>query len=191
MQFFNWNINNRTSYKRNAKSIFVAVTLVLVCSLTACSSIERMRSESLFEQYCHEEGRVGQFIYERVALGEEFFRPIPKALGHVDYRYFINDKKLLIDKDVFNQVYTLNSLKKTVLSEVGPIHSFETRIVRKSDGKVLSKAVSLRNMLGQTRGNYPIYGVYCRLGRDVKGRAPHQKESFNIIDKTFSSNFKL
>jgi hypothetical protein len=189
MQFFNWHINNRASYKLNAKSIFVAVTLVLVSSLGACSSIERIRSESLFEQYCHEEGRVGQFIYERVALSEEFFRPIPKALGHVDdYGYFINDRKLLIDKERFNQVYTLNSLKKTVLSEVGPIHSFETTIVRKSDGKVLSKAVSLRNMLGQTRGKYPTYGVHYRQDLDIKGISLHNKEHSNLIDKTFSSN---
>ena len=194
MNFFNWLINNKSSCKLSTKSIFVAVTLVLVSSISACSSIERIRSESLFEQYCNEEGRVGQFIYERVALGEEFFKPIPAdeiELRRLDKGYYINDRKLLIDKEVFNQVYTLNSLKKTVLSDVGPIHSFETTIVRKSDGKVLSKAVSLRNMLGQTRGNYPIYGVYCRQGRDVKGRAPHQKESFNIIDKTFSSNCLL
>lgn len=188
MQFFNWHIKNRTSYKRNAKSIFVAVTLVLVSSISACSSIERMRSERLFEQYCNEEGRVGQFIYERVALGEEFFRPIPKALGHVDYGYFINDRKLLIDKKVFSQVYERNGLKKTILSDVGPIYSIETTIVRRSDGKILSKAVSLLNMLGQTRGNYPIYGVYCRQGRDVKGISLHNKEHSNLIDKTFSSN---
>jgi len=191
MKFFNWHNNNRASYKRNAKSIFVAVTLGLVSSLTACSSIERIRSESFFEQYCNEDGRVGQFIYERVALDEKFFRPIPTdevELRRVDKGYYINDRKLLINKEVFNQAYTLNSFKKTVLSDVGPIHSFETTIVRKSDGKVLSKAVSLRNMLGQTRGKYPIYGVYCRQGRDVKGISFHNKEHSNLIDKTFSSN---
>jgi len=104
MHFFNWHIKNRTSYKRNAKSIFVAVTLVLVSSLTACSSIERIRSESLFEQYCHEEGRVGQFIYERVALGEEFFRSIPtdiRELDRIENSFYIDDKKLLIDKESF------------------------------------------------------------------------------------------
>jgi hypothetical protein len=193
MQFFNWHIKNRTSYKRNAKSIFVAVTLVLVSSLTACSSIERIRSESLFEKYCNEEGRIGQFIYERVALGEEFFRTIPKDQRELDrigkgYYLYNNGKKVLIDKEIFNQVYERNGLKKTVLSDVGPIYSIETTIVRKSDGKILSKAVSLLNMLGQTRGKYPIYGVYCRQGRDVKWGSLHYKEHSNLIDKTFSSN---
>ncbi|MFT5706461.1 MAG: hypothetical protein ACI9ES_000740 [Oceanospirillaceae bacterium] len=168
-----------------------AIAIVVMSSLTACSSIERIRSESLFEQFCNEEGRVGQFIYERVALGAEFFKPIPAdeiELRRLDKGYYINDRKLLIDKDVFNQVYERNGLKKTVLSDVGPIYSIETTIVRKSDGKILSKAVSLLNMLGQTRGKYPIYGVYCRQGRDVKWGSLHYKEHSNLIDKTFSSN---
>lgn len=188
MQFFNGDVNNRISYKRNAKSFFVGVTLVLLSSLAACSSIERMRSESLFEQYCNEEGRVGQFIYERVALGEEFFRPIPTngvELRRVDNGYYIEGKTLLIDKEIFSQVYDLISLKKIRLSDVGPIDSYETTIVRKSDGKVLSKAVSLRNMLGQTRGRFPIQGVYCRPGRDVKGRSLFYKQHMNLIENTF------
>ena len=173
----------------STKLVQLTITLILISSLSAC--VTQWRSEYLFEQYCNEEGRVGQFIYERVALGEEYFRPIPTdevELRRVDKGYYINDRKLLIDKEIFNQVYTLNSFKKTVLSDVGPIHSFETTIVRKSDGKVLSKAVSLRNMLGQTRGKYPIYGVYCRQGLDVKGISLHNKEHSNLIDKTFSSN---
>ena len=108
MQFFNGHIKSRTSYKRNAKSIFVAVALVLVSCLGACSSIEKMRSDSLFEQYCHEEGRVGLFIYERVALGEEYFRPIPTdevELRRIANSFYIDNKKLLIDKEIFMGSY--------------------------------------------------------------------------------------
>ena len=115
MTFFNWHINSRSSYKRNAKSIFIGVILVLVGNISACSSIERIRSESLFEQYCHEEGRVGQFIYERVALGEEFFRQIPTEIRELDRiadSYYIDNKKLLIDKERFKQSFTRDFFEK-------------------------------------------------------------------------------
>jgi hypothetical protein len=173
--------------------IKISIIAITVSSISACSSIERMRSDSLFEQYCNEEGRVGQFIYERVELGEEFFRTIPTDQRELDrigkgYYLYNNDKKVLIDKEVFSQFYERNGLKKIRLSDVGPIYSIETTIVRKSDGKVLSKAVSLLNMRGQTRGYFPIEGVYCRQGRDVKGTSLHYKEHYNLINKTFNSN---
>jgi hypothetical protein len=188
MKFFNWHINNRASYKRNAKSIFVAVTLVLVSSLGACSSIERMRSESLFEQYCHEEGRVGQFIYERVALGEEFFRSIPtdiRELDRIENSFYIDNKKLLIDKESFMKSYTINYLKRIEVSSVGPIYSVESTLVRKSDGKVLSKAVSLLNKRGKTSKIFPVQGVTCPTGRDSKGHPFYNMHHFNLIENTF------
>jgi len=191
MKFFNWPINSKSSHHRNKKSIFVAVTLVLVSSLTACSSIERIRSDSLFEQYCHEEGRVGQFIYERVALSEEFFRPIPtdvRELDRIEKSYYIDERNLLIDKVRFKQSYTVNYWGKAMLSLIGPIHTMESTIVRKSDGKVLSKAVSLLNMQGKIRKHLPVYGVTCPTGRDIKGHPLSNKHHFNLIENTF---FKL
>ncbi len=188
MQFFNWFIKSRTSYKQNTKSIFVAVTLVLLSSLMACSSIERMRSESLFEQYCHEEGRVGQFIYEPVALGEEYFRPIPTdevELRRIANSFYIDNKKLLIDKEIFIGGYDIKYLKRNVISLVGPIYSVESTLVRKSDGKVLSKAVSLLNKRGQTSKVFPVQGVTCPTGRDSKGILFSQKHHFNLIENTF------
>jgi hypothetical protein len=80
-------------YLQRFKYIRIAIVLIIVTSLSAC--VTQWRSEYLFEQYCNEEGRVGQFIYERVALGEEFFRPIPT--DEVELRalikYFISMEK--------------------------------------------------------------------------------------------------
>ena len=188
MKFFNWLINNKSSCKLSTKLIFVAVTLVLVSSISACSSIERMRSESLFEQYCNEEGRVGLFIYERVALGKEFFRPIPTdevELRRIANSYYIDNKRLLIDKERFKQSYTLNYLKRKELSSIGPIYSVESTLVRKSDGKLLSKAVSLLNKRGKTSKYFPVQGVYCQKGRDSKGNHLSTKHHFNLVENTF------
>lgn len=167
----------------------VAIALILIGSLSACA-IERMRSEQLFEQYCNEEGRVGQFIYQRVALSEEFFRPIPtdgKKLRQVDTSYYFdsNGEKLLIAKKPFKQIYTVNYWERKELSQVGPIYSVETTIVRKSDGKLLSKAVSLLNMQGKTSKYVPVQGVYCSTGRDSKGYHLSGKHHSNLINNTF------
>lgn len=176
--------------KFSFRFINITIVAITVCSLSACVGYfsDRAHSERLFEQYCNEEGRVGQFINERVALGEEYFRPIPtdaKELMRLDNDFYINDKKLLIDKQRFNQSYIFNNRKRTVLSPIGPIYSIETTIVRKADGKVLSKAVSLLNMLDKTSKYFPVHGVSCRTGRDSKGYPYSVKEHRNLIEKTF------
>lgn len=173
-------------FLQRVKYIRIAIVLIITTSLCAC--VSQWRSEYLFEQYCNEEGRVGQFIYERVALGEEFFRPIPTdevELRRVDNLFYINYKKLLIDKDYFLKNYTLNYQERKVLSSTGPIYSVETTVVRKSDDKILSKGVSLVNMLDKTSKYFAVEGVTCPTGRDNKGFSFFNKNHRNLIEKTF------
>lgn len=182
--------------KKNITSNFISnigiciISIISVISLSACVApfSDRARSEQLFEQYCHEEGRVGQFIYERVGLGDEYFRPIPtdaKALRRLDNSFYINKKKLLIDKEHFEQRYTLSFYERKELSSIGPIYSVESTIVRNSDGKVLSKAVSLLNMQGKTSKHFYVEGVTCQPGRDSRGRTYYHKKHMNLIENTF------
>lgn len=165
----------------------VSIAVILIGSLSACA-IERMRSEQLFDQYCNEEGRVGQFIYERVALSEKYFRPIPtdqRELDRIANSFYTDDDKFLIDKQHFMRSYTLNYLKRKELSSIGPIYSVESTIVRRSDGKVLSKSVSLLNKRGQTSKYFPVQGVYCQTGRDSKGNHLSTSHHFDLIKNTF------
>lgn len=123
--------------------------LVIAVSFTGCWG-DRILSNLLFDRYCNEEGRTGQFIYEHVGLGDEYFIPIPKdrrELAHVDFGFFIDDRKLLIDKQRFMQDFQINWVK-TNLSQIGPIYIHEQIIVRKLDGKMLSKSVDLINKKG-------------------------------------------
>lgn len=173
-------------------SVKISIALILIGSLSSCA-IEKIRSERLFKQYCNEEGRVGQFIYERVALSEEYFRPIPtegKELRQIDVIYYLNSdgKRLLIDQNRFDQSYERIFWDKRMISPIGPIYSLETSIVRKLDGKVLSKAVSLLNMQGKTRKYVPIRGVYCPDAQDPQGYSLSIINHRNLIQKTF---FKL
>jgi len=157
--------------------------IIIVGSFVGCYG-DMAISNLLFKKYCNEEGRTGQFIYESVPLGEEYFRPIPKderELIRVDNGYFIDDKKLLIDKHHLLQSFIINTMEKTMLSPIGPIYTYETTIVRKTDGKVLSKAVSLLNKKGW-------WSRKSVLGFTVGDSCPKYKNSSGNILKSDHSD---
>ena len=71
---------------------FVWLTVIIIIgSFVGCNG-DRILSNYLFEQYCNEEGSTGQFIYEQVGLGEEYFIPMPdkpEEKWKVNQRYVI------------------------------------------------------------------------------------------------------
>ncbi|WP_338725674.1 hypothetical protein V8687_18165 [Shewanella baltica] len=121
--------------------------------------------------YCNEDGRTGQFIYERVGLGEEYLMPIPKDPRKIN-QHFVVDGILMMNKTILAQDYTFSEYEEVIpLSIIGPIYFLETSVVRKSDDKLLGKSVSLfnsqgwlaeRNILGQNEGDR------CPRGYDKK-----------------------
>jgi hypothetical protein len=72
-------------------------------------------------------------------------------------------------------------MNKTILSRIGPIYTYETTIVRKSDGKVLSKAVSLLNKKGW-------WSRKSVLGFTVGDSCPKYKNSSGDILKSDHSD---
>jgi hypothetical protein len=105
-------------------------------------------SKFLFARYCNS-SLVGLFIYEQVELDDKYFKPIPKDVDRLLLdRRFILDEDRIIDRTVFDEDYEFFVYDATRLSTVGPISAIETSVVRKSDRKVLGKAVSLVNSLG-------------------------------------------
>ena len=143
------------------KYFFWSVTIIVVGSFVGCNG-DRVLSNYLFEQYCNEEGRTGQFIYERVALGKEYFIPIPKDPRKVN-QHFVVDDNFMMDKALLEQNYAFSKYSEVIpLSTIGPISSIETSVIRKKDSKLLGKSVSLsnrqgwlaeRNILGQNEGD--------------------------------------
>ena len=171
--------------------IWIIIIIIIVGGFAACNG-DRIFSDYLFEKYCNEEGRVGQFIYERVGLDEEYFIPIPKdevELRRVDNEFYIDEKKLLIDKHRLLQDFNIIIMKKSMLSRIGPIYSFKTTIIRKSDGKVLSEAVSLLNKQGwfaeYQSDVFPNEGDSYPEGWDNKGYSLFNKNHRNLIERTF------
>ncbi|MBO1273676.1 hypothetical protein J3L11_18785, partial [Shewanella sp. 4t3-1-2LB] len=75
--------------------------ILIVGSFTGCYG-DRIISDLLFESYCNEYGRTGQFIYERVGLGEDYFIPIPKDPREVN-EHFVVDGILMMNKTILDQ----------------------------------------------------------------------------------------
>jgi hypothetical protein len=165
---------------------FWIIIIIFVGSFVGCYG-DMAVSNLLFKKYCNEDGRTGQFIYERVALGEEYFITIPKderELIRVDNGFFIDDRKLLIDKHRLLQSFNINTMEKTMLSPIGPIYTYETTIVRKSNGKVLSKAVSLLNKKGW-------WSRQSVLGMTVGDSCPQYKsKSGDVLKSDHSDVFR-
>ena len=167
--------------------------IIIVGSFVGCYG-DMAISNLLFKKYCNEEGRTGQFIYERVGLGEEYFKPIPFTKEgvalHFDRGFLIGQDKLLIDKHHFLQNFNI-TMEKTILSPIGPIYTDETTIVRKSDGKVLSKAVSLMNEKGWWSRESVLgtnVGDICPKYRDINGHINVKSDHSDVLRNTFYKN---
>mgnify|MGYP003636482341 CR=1 FL=1 len=143
------------------KQFFRIIIFIIVGSFVGCNG-DRILSNYLFEYYCNEKGRTGQFIYERVGLGEEYFIPIPKDPRKVNFHFIVNGN-FMMDKALLEKDYIFSKYSEVIpLSSIGPISSIETSVTRKSDNKVLGKSISLsnrqgwlaeRNVLGQNEGD--------------------------------------
>ena len=157
--------------KNNIRVAYGVIAIVTISSLSACVThfSERARSEQLFEQYCHEEGLVGQFIYERVVLDEKYFVPIPKDPREIN-QHFVVDANRMMDKALLEQEYTFSKYSEVkLLSKIGPIYSIETSVIRRSDNKLLGKSVSLFNSQGwlaEQKVLGPNEGDSCPRGYD-------------------------
>ena len=126
-------------------------SLIFIGCLYLVSCGDYHVSNFIFQSYCDDKSYVGQFIYQREGLSDEFFREIPTdqvELRKVIGSYYLEDKQYLIDSAVFDKHYEKVYQEKELLSPIGPIYSFESYIFRKSDGKKLGKAVSVVNKKG-------------------------------------------
>jgi hypothetical protein len=165
--------------------------IIIVGSFVGCYG-DAAVSNLLFKKYCDEDGRTGQFIYERVPLAEEYFKPIPFTKEgvalHFDRGFLIGQDKLLIDKGRLIQDFNISAQKQTTLSRIGPIYSYEYTIVRKSDGKILSKSVSLLNKKGWLSRQSILgmtVGDTCQKYKNPKGLYSSKSAHTGLIKNTF------
>lgn len=148
-------------------------------------------SNLIFQSYCNDKSFVGQFIYQREGLRDDFFREIPIdgiALRRVSGDLYLDNKKYLIDKNKFTERYSYQFSKRSLLSKIGPIYAEETIITRKSDGKVLGKAMSLVNKKGwlsETNLLWLNTGELCPIYKSKLGRNTGNPDHFSLIQHIF------
>ncbi len=148
-------------------------------------------SNHLYNQYCSDKSLVGQFIFEQEGLTDEFFKEIPTdkiALRRVAGSHYLQDKRYLINEYVLKQYYKIVHLEKQLLSPIGPVYSLESYILRKSDGKKLGKAVSIRNKKGwlsETSLLWTNTGSICPRYKSEYGRYVTNEDHTTLIQKIF------
>lgn len=170
------------------KSIGVTVA-VLVVGYVAFSWDYHL-SNYMFKKVCGPEGEIGSYIYEKVALDDKYFAPIPpgEELRNMDQRFLYGDN-ITIDRDVFDRDYSFKTYKYIPYSSLGRISLSQTSVVRKSDGKLLGKAVSASNGRGwfnQFGALDGTPGVRCPTGRDENGYSYYRMDHKKLIKRIFS-----
>ncbi|GEM_PF-2592065 len=148
----------------------------------------RIVTKTVFEHYC--KTNVGLFIYEKVDLGEEYFISFPddKGPGDLDER-FIFGENMMLNQQQFEQNYIYDYMKNIKVSFMGPIYSTQTIVTRKSDSKVLGKAVSGVAYVGlfKALGSNKRPRIYCPKGQDEKGfyffNKGHRSLLYHVFNK--------
>lgn len=165
--------------------------LIFIGCLYLVSCGDYHLSNLIFQNYCEDKSYVGQFIYQREGLSDDFFREIPAdgvALRMVSGDLYLDNKKYLIDENQFTERYSYQFSKRSLLSKIGPIYAEETVITRKSDGKILGKAVSLVNKKGwfhETNLLWLNTGTLCPIYKSKLGRNIGNSDHFSLIRHIF------
>jgi hypothetical protein len=148
-------------------------------------------SNLIFQNYCDDKDYVGQFVFQREGLEDDFFREIPSggvALRRVSGNLYLDNKKYLIDETKFKRHYSYLFSKRSLISKIGPIYEEKTSIIRKSDGKILGQAVSLVNKKGwyaETNLLWHNGGELCPIYRSKSGRNIGNSDHFTLIKNIF------
>jgi hypothetical protein len=144
-------------------------------------------SKFLFKRYC-DAGLTGLFVYEQVELDGKYLKRIPEDADRLLLdRRFMLDEDWMIDRELFELEYELLFYKGRSLSTVGPIIAVETTVVRKTDGRLLGKAVSLANGLGWwiNSSGFGSKVDTCPHGRDSLGAPNYYKDHDHLAGKVF------
>lgn len=103
----------------------------------------------IFNRICSDPTQFGLNIYERVELDEDLLVYINQAPAKFaeDERYHLNGNHMANPVKLDSKFQVIWDYSE-VISKIGPVTTLEARINRVSDGKLLSRAVLVRNQLG-------------------------------------------
>ena len=137
-------------------------------------------------------------LYEAVTIDERYFLKRPeiytKKRESLDKIHKPYDEFEYIQGDFFDASYIRIFQEKSIEDEIGPIERYTTKVIRKSDGKILSEVSSFANNKGWlSRYIGKLLHIprdLCPSGRDENRRSKHYKSHNLILKNTFIKDVK-
>lgn len=124
--------------------VFWTLVLMFFVLLVGSCVGHRTLTESAFDKWC--EKNTGLFVYENISLDDRYLKPMPTGLKEQLWILdsFKINQKTIIDENALNKDYIFNFQKRRNLNKffIGPIYAVETTFIRRSDNKLIAKAVS-------------------------------------------------
>ena len=100
----------------------------------------------------------------------------------------IDDESKLINEEKFDELYDYKFLVKSNIFPIGPIYKVGFGLIRKADGKLLGKAVKVRNVQGWF-ADFATFGgntgTNCPRYTDRSGRHINNYDYASLIDAIF------
>ena len=147
---------------------------------------KKKKALKIFEEHCQ---NAGLFIYEKIDLDKKYFLPLPKnkeKLNKIGSGKIYNDMYLDIDK--FERDYELIFGERTEISKLENIFYSESKIIRKSDNKLLSKALSVGGFGGGL--TQKGFNKICPPGERPDGWSNHNYNHIFLIKNTINLKVK-
>ena len=164
------------------KIFFWLIPLFLI--LNGCDYKKR-KALKIFEEHCQ---NAGLFIYEKSELNEEFFVDEETIDFKEKSNRFLFGNGKYLNMDVFERHYIYVYAERKYVSDIGDIYIERSHIVRKSDSKLLSEAISVKGFGGGLTQR--DYTKKCPKGRGKSGNSIDYENSNNLIQLTFIKNIK-
>jgi len=122
-------------------------------------------------------------LYESVAIEDQYFLERPESFlerGRLDNIHQVYDDFEYIRFEYFDANFIRVYQEPSIVDDIGPIEKYTTKVIRKSDGKVLSEVSSFANQKGWL---FRYLDKYIQTSRDrcPKGR---DKNDYPLFDKS-------
>src|SRR6056297_4035454 len=111
----------------------------------------------IFNNICSDFDEVGLNIYEQVVLpGEAIIHTPEKEIKDEYFDYYLTDDSI-VSEQFFDEHFELRKFEVETVSSIGPIKKMRSYIIRKDDSAIISRAVTIHNMLGWLNNTLTSY----------------------------------
>lgn len=176
------------------KVFWTLILIAFVLMIGSCLG-HRSLTESAFNEWC--ENNTGLFVYEDISLGDQYLKPMPtnrKDIRRIHNSFKVN-QKTIIDEHSLNKDYIYNFQERRDLNKsfIGPIYAIETSLIRRSDNKLIAKAVSgiAEVSLIKLYGSNMKERKSCPTGIDENRNALFYKSHFELLKNFLNEEIKV